>query len=89
MKKNILMIAIFGCIFLAGTTNSQATTHNVEVEDFEFNPSTFIANVGDTVHWFWHDGFHTTTSTLIPATALTWDQSISNNSPSFPLSITL
>lgn len=77
----VLSILIAGMIALPGKTN--ATIHNVEVEDFEFNPTTFIANVGDTVHWFWTEGFHTTTSFLIPAGAQPWDQPLFSSAQTF------
>src|SRR5688572_29011547 len=89
MKKVIQMIAITGCILIAGSNYSRATIHNVEAEDFEFNPTTFIANVGDTVHWFWDEGFHTTTSFLIPTGAQSWDQPLSSASPTFDYIITV
>jgi plastocyanin len=76
-KFNLLTLAIL----VSG--NSFAVNHLIEVEDFEFNPRNLIVSVGDTVTWFWHDGFHTTTSELVPAGAASWDSPISSNSPSF------
>ena len=89
MKKIVQMFAIAGCILFAATNTLKATTHDVEVEDFEFNPSTFIANVGDTVHWYWEEGFHTTTSFIIPPGAPTWDQPLSSGSQTFDYVITV
>ena len=51
----------------------------VTVMNFQFTPSS-LPNVitGDTIHWDWVNGTHTTTSTSVPAGALSWDQPIDN-----------
>ena len=69
--------------------SSMAAVIMVEVEDFEFNPSVFNVNVGDTIMWFWDDGFHTTTSTTIPAGASSWDSPITSTNPLFTYVVTV
>lgn len=65
------------------TLSAFATIHIVTVADFAFSPSSMTVNVGDTVRWTWVSGFHTTTSTNIPAGAVSWNQQINNASISF------
>ena len=55
--------------------DSYATRYSVDVKDFEFSPSNLTSvKIGDTIHWEWKNGSHTTTSTTIPAGATPWDQ---------------
>lgn len=82
MKKVYSKIRLLGAALLL-SGSSFATNHMIEVEDFEFNPRNLLVSVGDTVTWFWHDGFHTTTSEVIPAGAAGWDSPISSTTPSF------
>jgi plastocyanin len=82
MKTIYKNLFIASAMFLMAAT-TRATNHMIEVEDFEFNPSALNVMVGDTVTWFWHDGFHTTTSATVPPGAATWDHMISSTSPSF------
>jgi len=76
MKKFI--ISFFGLtmsflmIFQAG---SYAVRYSIDVKDFEFSPSGILTvKIGDTIHWEWKSGAHTTTSTTIPAGASSWDK---------------
>jgi plastocyanin len=49
----------------------------VSVADFQFTPTSLPnVNPGDTIHWEWVSGTHTTTSTSVPAGAATWDAPI-------------
>lgn len=66
----------------------QATEIDVNVSDFQFNPSTFTATVGDVIKFIWVSGFHTTTSTSVPAGATTWDQSIDASHTSYSYTVT-
>ena len=80
--KNLysLFIAI---TMLISFSSSKASTVVIDVEDFEFDPSIFTVNIGDTILWMYNEGQHTTTSTQIPAGAATWNQVLSQNSPVF------
>jgi plastocyanin len=62
---------------------SLATTHIVNVEDYEFNPAVLTVNVGDTIMWMWDHGFHTTTSTTIPAGSSSWNSAVDQSNPMF------
>jgi len=78
MKKFYILFAA-----LSLAIASQATVISVGVSDNVFTPNNFTINVGDTVMWMWVNGNHTTTSTLVPVGAGTWDQAINQNSPMF------
>lgn len=72
-------------IGLLGSTNTSfAVTHTIQVASFSFTPSS-IPNValGDVIRWEWVDGFHTTTSGVIPAGAAPWDEFIYSGSTFF------
>lgn len=79
MKTQIIprIILMLAFILPAGIS-SFATTFSVDVRNFEFSPSDLpTVRIGDTIHWEWKAGDHTTTSTSIPAGAAAWDQPIS------------
>jgi plastocyanin len=63
--------------------NARATTQQVTVSDNVFTPSNFTVNTGDTIMWMWTNGFHTTTSTSVPAGAATWDVQINQTNQEF------
>ncbi|MDQ3051923.1 MAG: T9SS type A sorting domain-containing protein [Bacteroidota bacterium] len=86
-NSTYVLIILFTVLFMAPMA-SRATVINVEVKNFEFNPSNFTANVGDTINWFWATGFHTTTSSIIPIGAASWNEPISQSSPSYVYVIT-
>lgn len=82
MKRTyILFVALLA--LLSAPVISHAATIIVEVENYEFDPSSFTANVGDTIIWSWDEGFHTTTSYIIPGGAASWDQPINSGSTTF------
>ncbi|WP_170971058.1 T9SS type A sorting domain-containing protein [Ilyomonas limi] len=66
-----------------------ATTYNVDVSNFQFSPATVNASVGDTIQWTWVSGFHTTTSTSVPAGANAWDAPMTSSDPSFKYKLTV
>jgi len=84
--KGLILISVF--LFLNLFAN--ATKFVIQVSNFQFNPAS-ITNVlvGDTIHWEWVDGSHTTTSTTIPGSAATWDQPINSTSTSFEYKVTV
>jgi plastocyanin len=67
----------------------QSTTHNVDVGDFFFNEVSFTTAVGDTIVWTLISGTHTTTSTVVPIGASTWDYTFSGPSDTFTYIITV
>ncbi len=87
MKKVYTIIfQVVACILFSAY--AKATVFLIEVENFEFEPEVVTVNVGDTIIWFWEEGFHTTTSTLIPSEATPWDAEISSSSPFFQYVVT-
>jgi plastocyanin len=85
MKKYLTAL----CIVLIATVNLvQAKIITVNVMDFSFSPSSFTANVGDTVKWVWNSGIHTTTSTSVPTGAATWSNPMDASHTTFLYKIT-
>jgi plastocyanin len=69
MKKYVLSVLFFfGLIGFA-----KADIINVDVADFAFTPADVVCSVGDTIIWTESSGNHTTSSTSVPAGAVTWD----------------
>ncbi len=83
--KLIYTLCVYVLFTFIVTPEANASTVNVNVEDNEFNPDNFTINAGDTIIWRWDNsaGAHTTTSTIIPATATAWDQPINQSSQTF------
>ncbi len=77
--KSILLVLFLSLI----TGYSQATVHNITVEDFNFRPSNLNVLVGDTIIWSWVSGEHTTTSDIIPAGADSWDHIVDFSTADF------
>jgi plastocyanin len=51
-----------------------ATRYVIQVQNFSFTPDSIgTVKIGDTIHWEWVGGSHTTTSTSIPFGATAWD----------------
>lgn len=63
--------------------NASAKQIKVSASGFSFSPNSFTAAVGDTVNFVWVSGFHTTTSTSVPAGAATWDAPLDASHTSF------
>ncbi len=83
---SIVLLFIFKSTF--------STTINVTASNFQFTPSTISAVVGDTVHWTWLNGSHTTTcdgspSTSRPAGAAPWNSPINSGMPVFNYVVTV
>jgi len=78
------MIVLMLSFFLIFRTDSYATRYSIDVKNFEFSPSNLPSvRIGDTIHWEWKNGSHTTTSTAIPAGAATWDNQLDESHLSF------
>jgi len=76
MKNAILYLPILMLsLFMIFSLDSYATRYSIDVKDFEFSPTNLTSvKIGDTIHWEWKNGSHTTTSTTIPAGANAWDK---------------
>lgn len=90
MKKIYLLL-----LAAASFTLVNATTHIVQVANFQFTPSTLNVQVGDVVTFQWVSGSHTTTcdptalpGTSLPAGAAAWDSDIKSTLTSFSVTIT-
>lgn len=75
-----ILILIMGIAF---SIKTYAVKHTVLVSSFQFSPSTFSMNLGDTVVWQYVNGSHTTTSTTIPNGASSWNSPMSPNVTTF------
>lgn len=79
-------------LLLAGmllTLHTNATTWTVNVANFQFSSSNLNVKVGDVIHWVWVSGFHTTTSTGVPAGASTWNAAIDNSNTAYDYTVTV
>lgn len=85
MKKLYYLFALLAAV---NCTSLFATTHTVQVRDFEFIPANVNAQVGDTVRWVWVNGSHTSTSAVIPTGALPWNSPINQTIQSFSYKVT-
>lgn len=82
----------FGILYIFfSCAAAYATIHPVNVEDFEFDPSSLTVNFGDTVRWEWDNsaGSHTTTSVSVPSGAANWDQPIDASNQVFEYVVTI
>lgn len=83
MKK---LLPIFFCFIFF---QSEATTWNVNVENFQFSPKTILSVVvGDVIHFVWVNGGHTTSSSAVPDGAATWDAPINSLTKTFDYTVT-
>lgn len=68
---------------------AHSTIITVMASDFVFTPANVTAQVGDTIRWVWSNGDHTTTSTVIPAGAATWNAPITSTATTFSYKLTV
>ena len=81
--KKVLPLSFFLLAFFPGFAN----TFTVNVSNFQFSPSTLNVTVGDVIKWVWVSGFHTTTSTSVPAGAAIWDAPIQSAGQTFSYTV--
>ena len=83
MKKLLLVLLIFS------TQGNKANTIIVNVQDFQFVPNNFTANVGDVIRWVWVNAVnsHTTTSTTVPPGANSWNAPIDGANTQFEYTV--
>src|SRR5581483_182796 len=75
--------------------SANAKTWLISVSDYQFNPATTNATVGDTIRFHWLNGTHTTTcgsalpGTMLPAGATEWDEymDVTDTSFSYPITV--
>lgn len=85
VKNYIKAAALLILFFYSGSITSQATILTIQVggASNSFSPASATIFLGDTVRWQWAAGFHTSTSTAVPAGAATWDQTMSSAADNF------
>jgi len=54
-------------LFVLWLNSANATMHSVSVTSNMYTPSTLSVTVGDTIRWIWNSGFHSVTSSTVPA----------------------
>jgi plastocyanin len=85
MKKiNLLLLAI-----MFGFSTAYATKHIITQSGNTFTPNLITVSVGDTIHWVWTSGIHTTTNKTIPVGATSWDSPLTSANQSFEYVVTL
>ncbi len=84
----------FAVMVLLFQSTSNATTWNVTVSNYSFNPSTINAVVGDVIEFNWLSGLgHTTTcgsglaGTSLPAGAAEWNSDMTSDYPTFSYTV--
>ncbi|MBK8846696.1 MAG: T9SS type A sorting domain-containing protein [Bacteroidetes bacterium] len=83
MAKKTTLLFILLTAGMAISDKTYAAKFTVQVSSFQFSPSTFSMNLGDTVIWQYVNGSHTTTSTVIPNGAAPWNSPMSPNVTTF------
>lgn len=88
IRTKLLVIAVL--LITIPSANTYARKFVVTVENFTFLPTSIPdVAIGDTIHWSWISGSHTTTSTTIPAGAAAWNSPISALNPTFEYKVTV
>lgn len=84
-------IAVLALLFHC---TANATTWNVAVANFSFNPATINAVVGDVIQFNWVSGSHTTTcgsglsGTSLPSGAAEWDSPLKSTNVTYSYTVT-
>jgi len=86
--KKITFLSFFIMVLLF-IVPIQSRIINVDVGNFYFSDVSFDAAIGDTIIWTLIEGTHTTTSTLVPAGAATWDYTFTGVSDTYTYIITV
>ncbi len=82
--KTLLSILMLVSLLTVSILPVKAVKHIITQTNFSFSPSNLTGvHVGDTITWVWTGGSHTTTSSVIPAGAATWDSPLSSGNPTF------
>ncbi len=85
MKNSKFFLVLFLLLLIQ---NANSTTWTVTASGRIFSPTPLTVVVGDTLKWQWIDGIHTTTSTSVPAGALTWNSPLDSGHTTFSYIIT-
>jgi plastocyanin len=74
-------------LLLALAFQVQATTHVITQTGTTWSPMAILVDVGDIIQFTWTSGNHTTTSTMVPGGAETWDEPITAGSPTYDYTV--
>lgn len=89
-KTDFGLLAFIVLLIILPLIKVSANKVVITVQNFSFTPAAVNdVAVGDTIHWDWIDGSHTTTSTTVPAGASTWDSPLNSANPSFEYKVTV
>ena len=88
-NKYYFIIVIMICLNITHGTPSFAVKHDIHVGNFYFTPEALNVTVGDTMHWIWDSGTHTTTSLTIPHGAAAWNAPMDASNTSFEYKVTV
>ncbi len=89
MLKSLLSLLVAILFSLYTANHAVAVKHIVSVQNYSFTPANLNVQVGDTIRWVWVNGFHTTTSTSIPAGAASWDEPINSSNTTYEYRVTV
>ncbi len=88
--KTVILIFVSVLLFTFANQKANATTHTITVNSNFFNPAALNVIVGDTVHFQWVGGNHTTTcdDVILPGTsrpigADAWDSQMNSGTTDF------
>ncbi len=79
--KKLFTATLFSLVIFS--SNAAIHVVLVGVDGNKFAPTNLNVFVGDTIRFKWVNGFHTTTSTSIPAAAESWDEVIAKSGDEF------
>jgi len=89
----ILLVILLGCNkssnYGTNVIVPPAQPHTFSAGGMSFSPNLDTAHVGDTIHFVWSNGSHTTTSVSVPTGAATWSTPLNSSSPSFNYVVTV
>ncbi len=77
----IRAIRVLAAVCLFTSFRANAATVTVNIENFDFNPMNKSIQVGDTIHWVWVGGLHSTTAAA--GQVESWDSTIHSTPFSF------
>jgi plastocyanin len=85
MKTLYTFQFIILALFFSVTADvASAARYSIDVRNYSFSPSSLTnVQIGDTIHWEWKEGSHTTTSAAIPSGAASWDRPLTSSQQTY------
>ncbi len=84
--RALIIVFSLGILTMLVAPGAVAATHQVDVRNFDFVPSSLTIQAGDSVHWTWVEGSHTVTSgndSADPNVGDLFDVSVNSGNPEF------